>query len=103
MARLTIEFPTEYNKNYCERPERMARLQELAVAVAGRHLQLEMVIAERTRESQEARPAPVSRRQRWLELEGHPLVAQARQLFDADVIDVQEPRRPERSPPATEP
>ena len=35
-------------------------------------------------------PPPVSRRQRMREVENHPLVAQAKQMFDADVVDVQD-------------
>jgi hypothetical protein len=59
----------------------------------GRKIQLSFEVMP-AGEVLEERRVTLNRRQRLRETESHPLVEQARQLFDAEVLEVSENRRP---------
>jgi DNA polymerase-3 subunit gamma/tau len=101
---LAVTFPPlySYQKSACERPDRKARLEEAVSAAAGRSVRLEF------RQSQDvptkvvapvtpAAPTLAQKAQRRREMERHPVVRQAMELFDADVERVTEPTRNEEA------
>jgi len=93
--RLVVRFSNEYNlqKQQCERADRKGRLEQALSTLAGRKIQLSFEVAP-AQEVPVERRIPVNRRQRMRESENHPLVEQARLLFDAEVLEVSENRRP---------
>ncbi len=91
---LVVHLKTAYNKEYCERPEVKCELEQTLSRRAGRAIRIDFVVAaEADSQQPQKRPPPTSRRQRLRELEQHPLVQEAKRLFDAEVIRVDE-RRP---------
>jgi hypothetical protein len=99
--RLVARFRKAYNQavTFCERPERKARLEEALARIAGQPLRIEFTLLpdEPTTVAQPARPVPTqaNRRKRMREVERNPMIRQAIELFDAEVVDVIEPARPE--------
>lgn len=93
-SRLVVEFESEYNKTYCERPERFQRLVQMVAAELGRPVQLEFVgvLARATTSVAPPRPTAAVRRQLMRDVENHPLVVQAKQLFDAETSRVERDR-----------
>jgi DNA polymerase-3 subunit gamma/tau len=92
--RLVAHFRAGYSlhKEYCERPERRSKLEEALSRVAGRPIRLDVALLPADASSA-GRPAPVpSARQRLREREQHPLVRRAMELFDAEVVRIDEPR-----------
>jgi DNA polymerase-3 subunit gamma/tau len=90
--RLVVAFPPNYNfqKAFCEQPERLAELEKAVSHLAGRSVHIELRLLD---EPQHAAPAEAPRaapRQRAAKLE-HPLVRRAIELFDAQPIRVEEP------------
>lgn len=95
--RLVIRFPAEYTlqKNACERPERRIKLEQALTQIVGREIGLTFELAAARTVTPDERRTPASRRQRMREVESHPLVQEARKLFDAEVVEVSEARRVE--------
>ena len=93
--RLAVRFRMEYNlqKQACERPDRKSKLEQALAFVMGRPISVTFESAATGANSNEKRP-PVSRRQRMREMEGHPLVDQAKKLFEAEVVEITEGRLP---------
>jgi len=93
--RLVVRFSNEYNlqKEQCERADRKGRLELALSTMFGRKIQLSFEVMP-AGEVLEERRVTLNRRQRLRETESHPLVEQARQLFDAEVLEVSENRRP---------
>jgi DNA polymerase-3 subunit gamma/tau len=80
------------HKESCERPERRAKLEAAMSQLAGRTIRVDFELSSGS-ESPDAKPQPiVSTRQRWREREKHPLVRRAIEMFDAEVVRVEEPR-----------
>jgi DNA polymerase-3 subunit gamma/tau len=80
------------HKEYCERPDRRTKLESALAKAIGRtvRLDLELLPADLAVES---RPVPVqTNRQRMQERQRQPLVRQAIEMFDGEVLRVDEPR-----------
>jgi DNA polymerase-3 subunit gamma/tau len=99
---LAALFPQQYTyqRTACERPDRKSRLEEAVSAAAGRAVRLEFKLGGSPPQKEAERPvsqAPtlVQKAQRRREMERHPLVRQAMELFEADVEHVSEPIRSE--------
>jgi DNA polymerase-3 subunit gamma/tau len=99
---LAVLFPAQYTyqRSACERPDRKARLEEAVSAAAGRAVRLEFRAGGEAPRREADRPASVAptlvqKAQRRREMERHPLVRQAMELFDAEVEHVSEPTRVE--------
>jgi len=94
---LVVSFPAKYtsHKSYCERPEQRARLEEALGAATGMPVKLEFRTLPDDSPSQAAGRPVVSPRQRMREASEHPMVRQAMELFDGEVIRVEEPRHGE--------
>lgn len=92
--RLVASFRAAYilHKESCERPERRSKLEQALSQVAGRPMRLDFELQD-AGSAEEAKPQPVqSTRQRWREKEKHPLVRRAIEMFDAEVVRIDEPR-----------
>jgi hypothetical protein len=105
---LAVLFPAQYTyqRSACERPDRKARLEEAVSAAAGRAVRLEFKLGGAAPLREPERPAPhaptlVQKAQRRREMERHPLVRQAMELFDVEVEHVSEPTRAEEPAAAT--
>ena len=87
--RLVIAFPTSYtlHREHCERPERKASIEKALAQVAGRRVPLDFTTVPDTAPPPAA-PVPNNPRQRKKELESHPLVKQALELFDGEIMQV---------------
>ncbi len=96
--RLVVGFRLEYNlqRSSCERPDRKQKIEQALAAVAGRVVRVEFMALASEAKAVERKAGPVSRVARIREREKHPMVQQARSMFDAEIVDVVEPR-PEAS------
>lgn len=92
--RLVVGFTSGYSfkREYCERPDRKAKIEEALTRVAGRAMRLDLVeVADSAKPA--ARGPQKSRVQRIRETEKHPLVRRAIELFDAEVVRINDPRQ----------
>jgi DNA polymerase-3 subunit gamma/tau len=88
--RLVVTFPENYNfaKEQCERPEHKQKLEEAARSVVGTAVALSFEASAPPRleaQPENARRGP-SRQQRIADLRSHPLVNEAIQLFEAEIV-----------------
>jgi hypothetical protein len=97
---LAVLFPQQYTyqRSACERPDRKTRLEEAVSAAAGRAVRLEFRLggSPPPREAEKPvshAPTLVQKAQRRREMEKHPLVRQAMELFDVEVEHASEPTR----------
>lgn len=91
---LVVHLKAAYNKEYCERPDVKRELEQTLSRRAGRTIRIEFAVAAKPDlQPPEKRPPAVPRQQRMRELDQHPLVQEARRLFDAEVIRVEEARQ----------
>ena len=95
--RLVVSFRKAYTtaKEFCERPDKRTRLEQTLSRLAGRDIRIDFaVLAE---ESQVTAPQPlaqrppVNRRQRQAEMQKHPLVRQAVEMFGAEIVTIVDP------------
>lgn len=92
--RLVARFSADYNlhKEHCERPERRTKLEAALAKAAGRTIRLDLELVSNATQA-EPRLVPVqTHRQRMQERQRHPLVRRAIEMFDAEVLRVDEPR-----------
>ena len=95
--RLVVRFRKDYTtaKEFCERPDKRTRLEQTLSRLAGRDMRIDLVVlADESQVSapqKVASPSPVNRRQRQAEMQRHPLVRQAVELFDAEIVTIVDP------------
>ena len=89
---LVVHFREGYTlqKESCARPDRKAQLEQAVAQIVGHPVRIDLAVIPET-QPQAAAPAP-SMFQLMREKEAHPLVRQAVELFDAEVIRVDVPR-----------
>jgi DNA polymerase-3 subunit gamma/tau len=96
--KLVVIFAERYNlqKEACERPERKVKIEQALAQVTGRrvNLDLRMAALPEGRKAEQTRAA--SRRQLMRDAERHPVVTQAAELFNAEVVKVEPLRRSDR-------
>jgi hypothetical protein len=89
---LVVELKTAYNKEWCERPDVKKKIEETLGQLAGGEIRVTFQAAPEPA----GRPQPVetaaSRMQRARRVESHPLVQDAMELFDAEVVRFDEKR-----------
>jgi DNA polymerase-3 subunit gamma/tau len=93
--RLIVTFSAERSlqKQSCERADRRQKLEVSLQGVAGRPVRLEFELLAATAPPPGPRkPAAANRVQRMRELERNPLVSQAKAIFEAEIVDIAEPR-----------
>jgi hypothetical protein len=90
---LVVTLRSAYNKEWCERPDVKRKLETTLSRLAGRDVRLGFcAAAEAAQPRSERRPTMQAMRQRRRELEQHPLVQQAMELFDAELVRVDDQR-----------
>jgi hypothetical protein len=95
--RLVVRFRKDYTtaKEFCERPEKRTRLEQILSRLTGRDIRIDFAVLDE--ESQVTAPQPVvnrppvNRRQRQAEMQRHPLVRQAVEMFDAEIVTIVDP------------
>ncbi len=87
--RLVVGFRAKYNscKMFCERPEHLARIEQALAELTGRSIQVEFVALEDVAPQPAAPRRPTVDRRRLAE---HPMIRRAGELFDAQVIRIEE-------------
>jgi DNA polymerase-3 subunit gamma/tau len=92
---LVVWFRKAYSQayQYCERPERRQRLEKTLSRIVGREMRIDFaVLPDEPQSASVASDRPnapaVSRRQRQQELQRHPLIRKASELFDTEIIGV---------------
>ena len=93
--RLVVSFRKVYTQaqQYCERPDGRQKLEQTFSRIAGRNIRIDFAtlpdepsaVSEADRQ---AKPTPVNRRQKQQELQRHPLIRKAAELFDTEIIAV---------------
>jgi DNA polymerase-3 subunit gamma/tau len=88
--RLVVSFPAGYNyqKESCERPERKLRLEQALESVTGSPVRLDFELLAGEKAATAAPPPTVSRRQLMQQTIRHPLVSEALEMFDGEVVRV---------------
>jgi hypothetical protein len=88
---LVVTFASTYNsaKSYCERPERMAQLENALQAVTGKRLRIDLVADQATTRRPQPQARNVSTRDLVRQSYNHPFVKRAIEIFEGDVIRVQ--------------
>ncbi|MFM8251166.1 MAG: DNA polymerase III subunit gamma/tau [Planctomycetota bacterium] len=93
--RLIVTFSSErgLQKQSCERPDRRQKLEVSLQGIAGRPVRVEFELLAATAPPPGPRkPAAANRVQRMRELERNPFVSQAKAIFEAEIVDIAEPR-----------
>ncbi len=95
--RLVVTFRKAYTtaKEFCERPDKRSRLEQVLSRLSGRNVRIDFAVQDdesqvSTSQQVAARPS-VNRRQRQAEMQRHPLVRQAVELFDAEIVTIVDP------------
>jgi len=88
--RLVVQFPAKYNsaKTFCERAERKSQIENELSSIVGGPVTVEFRLDEAAAAPQPKRPTVRSTRENVREAMQHPLVAEAMDLFDAEVTTV---------------
>ena len=93
--RLVASFKASYTlqKESCEKPERKARIEQALERVTGQRIFVDFEV-RRDESAASSRPQPrPSLRQRMRDFEKHPFVKQTIDLFEAEIIRLEEPRQ----------
>jgi DNA polymerase-3 subunit gamma/tau len=92
-GRLAVTFRAKYNscKVFCERPEQLAKLENVLAEVAGSPIQVDFFVIEDERGTPDAMRRAVPQRQRLAEKAEHPMIRRAGELFDAHPVRIEEP------------
>jgi DNA polymerase-3 subunit gamma/tau len=97
--RLVVRFRKAYTQalQYCERPDQRQKLEQALSRVAGKNIRIDFaLLPEEPSVSAAEAPKPAARpalgmRQRRQELNRHPLIRKASELFDTEITLVLEP------------
>jgi len=91
---LVVSFPARYtsHKSFCEDPQRRSRLEQAIQRVTGQKVAFQFEITGDSGGVEEAKAPVRSQRELRREVEEHPLVKEAAELFDGQVVRVEEPR-----------
>jgi DNA polymerase-3 subunit gamma/tau len=94
--RLLVRFKSDYAfcKSACERPEQITRFEQALNAITGQLVRIEFDLADDSpneREVTTVAAKPASPHQRLLDVQQHPLVHRAGELFGAQPIRVDDP------------
>jgi len=97
--RLVVRFRKAYTQalQYCERPDKRQKLEQTLSRIAGRNMRIDFaVLPDEPSEAAAEAPKPAARpatsgRQRRQELNRHPLIRKASELFDTEITLVLDP------------
>jgi DNA polymerase-3 subunit gamma/tau len=87
---LVVGFPAHYTlqKESCERPERKEKIELLLAELTGQHVHLKFELLP-NEVADTSEPVTRTNRQKKRDLEQDPLVRQAMEVFDAELIRVE--------------
>ncbi len=93
--RLLVVLKSKMDHDMCNRPEPRQRLETALREATGKKLRIDFQLAEQPVESASVAPRAVhiSKRQRAKQMEQQEFVKKAMELFDAEILDVQTPRK----------
>jgi DNA polymerase III subunit gamma/tau len=87
---LVVELKATYNKEWCERSDVKRKLEQTMAELAGRPIRIDFTVADNAVAQPVARrPTGRNQVQKMREIEGHPLVQEAVELFEAEVMRVE--------------
>ena len=91
--RLVVTFRAKYTscKAFCERPEQITKLENALAEIAGATVKVDFAILADEKPAEAAPRRMPSNRQRMAEKSEHPMVRRASELFDAELVRVEEP------------
>lgn len=91
---LVVSLKLAYNKQWCDRPEVKRKLEQTLSRLAGRELRIEFAVVPggETGTRTERPPPAQSRMKKMREIEKHPLIRETQELFDCEVVRVDEKR-----------
>jgi DNA polymerase-3 subunit gamma/tau len=108
--RLVVRFRKAYTSaiQFCERPESRQKLEQTLSRITGRQIRIDIAVlpeAVGAAAGTEVAPArrPVNRRQREQEVQRHPLIRKATELFDTEIVTILDAPRSEDSELLPEP
>ncbi len=91
--RLVVTVPAAYIKEYCERPTSRNRLEQQLLTVTGQTIRVDFEAMAEAAKPLTVAPATVNKRQLMKDRERNSLVQQAMEVFEAEMVEVVEPRR----------
>jgi DNA polymerase III subunit gamma/tau len=91
--RLVVTFQAKYTscKAFCERPDQLSKLEAALAEATQTNVKIDFVLWEDDKPAAPAAQRPVPHRQRLAEKAEHPLVRRAIELFDAQLLRIEEP------------
>ncbi len=91
--RLVVTFRAKYTscKAFCERPKQISKLENALAEITGTTVKVDFAVLADEKSSDPAPPRPPSNRQRMAEKSEHPMVRKASELFDAQLVRIEEP------------
>lgn len=94
---LVVRFKAPYtlHKERCEHPDQRRRLEEAMSQITGNTIRIDFQVQPGETPQREKRQPPPSKRQRIKEVEKHPFVSEAMDVFDAEVVDLATPQKKE--------
>ena len=95
-SRLSVSFPPQYTlaRSACQRPEQVARFEQALADVTGQTVRVEFLLSAEGANGQEAvapAPRPVPLHQRLMEVQRHPMIRRAGELFGAHPVSMDDP------------
>jgi DNA polymerase-3 subunit gamma/tau len=91
--RLVVELNKAYNKEWCERGDVQRKIEDTLSELAGGRIQVKFEVGSTPAPEAAPKKSPASHAQRMRAIEQHPLVKEAIDLFDAEVVRFDERRR----------
>ncbi|MDP6444168.1 MAG: hypothetical protein QF805_10295, partial [Pirellulaceae bacterium] len=91
---LVVEFGASYNlpKESCERADRRAKIEAALASVCGGPVKVQFQLSATPTPNTAERKPPPNRRQMMRDKEKHPLVSEAIEIFDAEMIRLDKSR-----------
>lgn len=88
---LLVHLKLAYNKDWCDRPDVKRKLEQAVSRAVGRDLRIEFAVVPGAESAAAERAAPApSRLQKMRDTEKQPLVREALQLFDGEIVDYED-------------
>ena len=93
-SQLVVTLPDPYSCDACNRPERKERLERALAAITGASIRVDFVASKQSPATATPRKPVMSKRQQIREIEQHPMVRAAIEMFDGEVVNLRAPRKP---------
>jgi len=88
---LAVRLRAAYNKEWCERPEVIRKIEETLRRLVGKTIRVEFsAVQEPAKVAATRQPPAASQWKKMRDVEQHPLVQEAMGLFSAEIVRVQD-------------